>query len=476
MPELRLDDDGYLNMAALDDDAELSDAQTDRADTILRQAFDADLSSTWRAAVERSPVGDDVVYLEAEVVPVERLDSHRRNRLPALFAAAAGILMILGAVGLGLGWFTDDEPTTEFGETATVTPAPTAEPEPTVDDAGAVDDGDAVESTDPEPAEPGPSLEQIVVVGDAPRKPVPAGDALWVANRGGDTVTRIDGAGERSDIVVGARPDTALAAAGALWAPARDDDRLTRIDLETLETVAIDIGGDPDTPVAAADHIWVALRGDRALAVVDPATGDVVQRIRLDGRPLTPELFDGSLWFVTRDDNQLHRIRLDDWQPDVQPTLESIEVGADPDRPLVAGGRLWVPARDDARIDVVDPQAGEVLAAVEVGGLPDTPIATERRVWVSNAGGTDITVIDLESIEVVDVIEVGPTPRTGVVDADTVWVPVAGSGDVVAIDADSLEIIARIEVGVAPDTPAVIGDSLWVPDAEGAALVEIRLR
>lgn len=474
MPELRLDDDGFLNMAALDDEIELTDAEVERSDTALRQAFEADLSSTWRSIVDRAPVGDDVVYLQAEVVPVERLDSHRQSRLPAVFAAAAGMLLILGAVGLGLGWFTDGEPSTQLGETATATPAPTASPEPTVEDAAGDDDGQ-VEATEPTPPS-GPSLEQIVVVGEAPRKPVPAGGALWVANRGADTVTRIDAGGVRSDFVVGARPDTALEAAGALWAPARDAARLTRIDLETLESLVIDIGGDPDTPVFAAGHVWVALRGDEQLAVVDPATAEVVQRISLAGRPLTPELLDGSLWFVTRDDSRLHRIRLDEWQPDVQPTLESIDVSADPDRLVVAGGRLWVPARADARIDVVDPAAGVLLASVEVGGLPDTPMVAAGRIWVPNAGGTELTVIDIDTLEVVDVVEVGPTPRTGVVDAGIVWVPVAGDGDVVGLDADTAQIVHRIEIGIAPDTPAIIGDSLWVPDAEGSSVVEIRLR
>ena len=39
MSDLRLDDDGFLNMAALDDDAELSDADVERADVALRRAF-----------------------------------------------------------------------------------------------------------------------------------------------------------------------------------------------------------------------------------------------------------------------------------------------------------------------------------------------------------------------------------------------------------------------------------------------------
>lgn len=470
MPELSLDDDGFLDMAMLDDGVELTGADTERADAALRRAFDADLSATWRAALDDASVGDDVVYLEARVVPVEHLDSHRRRGFPALLAAAAGLVLIVGAVGLGLGWFSDDEPITRTGgtQTATATAAPEPTPTPTPQD-----------EPDPVPSSTaiGPALERIVVVGDAPRKPVEAAGSLWVSNRDGETVTRIDPAtGDRFEIAVDAGPDTALTAAGALWVPAREGGVLTKIDLDSLEVTQTAVGADPDTPTLAAGHIWVALRGDRQIAVVDPDTAQVVQRIPLNGRPLTPVLVDDDLWFVTRDDNRLHRIALGEWGPETLPELTSVDVGADPDRPLAADGRLWVPARAAARIDVVDPASAQLLASVSVGETPDTPVAAGGRIWVPDAGQSTVTVIDSATLEVVSAVVVGPTPRTGVAEGGVVWIPVAGEGVVVGIDAGTTEILHRIEVGVAPDTPAVVGDSLWVPDAGGSTVVEIRLR
>lgn len=486
MPELRLDADGYLDLDEIDDGNELAAGDAERADAALKDAFDVDLAPGWHRAMPGwgAAVAEVSHVDRVDVVPFEpRSEPPRRRQFPgAVLAAAAVVALVIGAVGFGLGWFDGGSgPDTVFSQN----PTPEPDPDPTApapdEPESPDDDGDtSVDASDPTPpplTPDDPAIGRILVVGEGPRRPVAAGGALWIPNRVSGTITRVGQDGEqleRLDIEVGARPDAPLGTADAVWVPVRDDGLLVRIDLETLETSELTIGADPDTPVLAGGLLFVPLRGQNELAVVDPTTVEVVGRISLDGRPLTPVVVGDDLWFVTRDDNALHRLGVAAFEVG-EDALETIEVGADPDRPLFAEGLLWVPARDAARIDVVDPEAATLLASIPVGSTPDTPVSAGGRIWVPNAGGGAVSVIDAQTFEVLGAVQVGSTPRTGDVDGTTVWIPVADRDAVVAIDAETLEVVQVIETGAAPDTPAVIGESLWVPNGEGTTVVEIRL-
>jgi YVTN family beta-propeller protein len=467
MAELGVDGDGFLELDEFDDGHDLNRAETALVDAAFRSALEVGLRQGWEGTVELAGApgasGSEIVYDLQPPDPAARLRG--RVRVRPLVAAAAAAMVVVGAVGLASGWFTRaDQPQTVFSESPpVVAPAPTEPP------------GGSV--TEPSSRPDDSRLARIVTVGASPRRPILAGGALWIPNRGASSVTRLDPvSGDRAEIEVGDRPDVPIEAAGAVWVPARESATVARVDLVTNQVASIEVGDDPDTPVLAAGHLWVAARQSQQIAVIDPSTLEVIQEILLDGRPLTPVVLGDWLLFVTRDDNALHRIDLTGFDPTEAPAKVSISVGADPDRPLITpSGLLWIPARDAGAVSVVDAATMEVLISIPVGETPDTPMFAAGRVWVPNAGEDTVTVIDAATFDVVEVLEVGRTPRTGVADGTGLWIPVEGRGGIVHVDSVNAIIVETIETGPAPDTPSAIGQSLWVPHAEGSTVVEIRL-
>ena len=261
-----------------------------------------------------------------------------------------------------------------------------------------------------------------------------------------------------------------------MWFPARDDETLVRVGLDDLTVTPIAVGPNADTPILAADHLWVPVRDAQAMVVIDPSTTTVVQRIELNGRPLTPLMLDGALWFVTRDDDMLHRVDLATFDPVVPVATQQIRVGRDPDRAVEAAGRLWVPARRGNVVTVVDPTDLTIVASIPVGARPDTPVVTPGLVWVPNLDGTTVTVIDAETLDVVADVEVGSEPRTGVASDDFVWIPVLSNDFMAQLSIADLGFVGGFGVGLSPDTPSLIDGVLWVPAKGSDTITEITLR
>lgn len=403
-----------------------------------------------------------------------------------------GALGLLAALVVGFFVFTGGDDDT--GDDRTATGEDSADGE-TDDDGG--DDGteagvtpDAEVTPDegvtpdaqetPSPAATGPLVADIVtdiVVGDIPDTPAydDGRDVLWVPNSGTDTITRYDVAtGETQDFTVGGRPDQPLLTADAVWVPAREGNQLARIDSETFEIITTPLGGNADTPTEAGGFIWVAVRETFELHMVDPDTAEILQTIQFDERTLTPVVAGGKLWTVTRDDS-VHSIELDSVSRDALPEFESLVIGADPDRPLVADNTVWIPARDADLMVAVDPISNTVLESVPTGAGPDTPSAGNGRIFVPNSGDTSVTVIDAATFEVLDTIDVGDRPLTGVVFEGYFWVPVADQNQLVQIDIETLETVELFGTGRGPDTPVVGGERLWVPNAGAATVSEVML-
>ncbi len=398
-----------------------------------------------------------------------------RRRLPWV-ALVVTALVAVGAVIAVVVFRGDDEPADRDATTSGTTPAV---------------DTDSVDP--PEVATPTPTLEpddtpevalgpievpvplRTIGVGPGPLTPLEVDGSIWVPSSEGDTFSRIDPAsGDVETVVVGARPDRGVVANGALWVPARDDGLLARVDLSDNSVTTTPIGLNADTPVFDGQRLWIAVRGTNELIAVDPADGSRIFTVALQGRPLTPILVEGALWFITREDNALHRLDLAPLDGGADPALDTIQVGADPDRPIEAGGMLWVPNRDDATVSVVDLATRAVVSTLAVGDTPDTPVAAGGRVWVPNSRSNTVTVLDVATREVVETIEVGDGPRTGVVAGGSVWFPITNANTLVQLDVDDAVVVDRFLTGAGPGTPAVIGENLWIPNRDNATVLEFQ--
>jgi YVTN family beta-propeller protein len=113
-------------------------------------------------------------------------------------------------------------------------------------------------------------LERPHTVGDDPQAVAVAGDSVWVANYGDDTVTRLVFPPQGStptitDIEVGDGPVDVAVGEGAVWVVNQLNRTVSRIDPETNEVVAtIPIGNEPQRIAAGEGYVWVTVRAPEA--------------------------------------------------------------------------------------------------------------------------------------------------------------------------------------------------------------------
>ena len=88
--------------------------------------------------------------------------------------------------------------------------------------------------------------------------------------------------------------------AGAVWVANRGDDSVSRIDPRTnAVSKAISVGDGPLALAAGADVVWVST-SDGSVMRIDPGTGRVTKRIALGHRSEGIALTAGSVWVSVR--------------------------------------------------------------------------------------------------------------------------------------------------------------------------------
>ena len=89
----------------------------------------------------------------------------------------------------------------------------------------------------------------------------PDGQTLWIVNNGGDEVVQFatTSRGISGRIAVGSRPVSVVAGAGAVWVANSGDGTVSRIDPVTKEVVSIQVGGSPVTVAISGDLVWVVV-------------------------------------------------------------------------------------------------------------------------------------------------------------------------------------------------------------------------
>ena len=108
--------------------------------------------------------------------------------------------------------------------------------------------------------EEGP-ISSPITVGDRPTAIAYGEGAVWVANGGDDTVSRIDPGGNSGrTIPVGNEPAAVAVGAGAVWVANAGDGTVSRIDPVTYEVETIEVGGAPAGIAVAAERVWVTVR------------------------------------------------------------------------------------------------------------------------------------------------------------------------------------------------------------------------
>jgi YVTN family beta-propeller protein len=252
--------------------------------------------------------------------------------------------------------------------------------------------------------------------------------SVWVADPGGEAVTRIDPGSDAAvdRILVGGEPGSVVSGDGAIWAASTDAASVTRIDpvtggvTQTIPLPAVNLGA----IAYGAGRLWVADPGAHELFEIDPATGSPRRTLSLDLQPSAIAVRGGAIWVAGYNDATV--VKLD---PTSGRVTERVHVGNGPAALAFGGGSLWVANSLDATVSRVDLRTLAVRAPIPVGSGPDALAAARAgSVWVASQYSGTVSRIDPRRDQVVARVTVGGAPTSLAMGRGRLWVAVAANG------------------------------------------------
>jgi len=266
-----------------------------------------------------------------------------------------------------------------------------------------------------------PQNARTIAVGAGPADLAATRNAVWVADRSGDSLTRIDMRTNRTrEVPAGDKPRAVAVGEGALWVT-DGFGRLDRLDPESGKRV-----GRPRVPgtdaydvAAGAGSVWMANGLRDTVTRLDARTRTAApgSPITVDREPSAIAVGEGAAWVANA--NSVTRIDTNTSRPVGDP----IPVGGA--SAIAAGeGSVWVTSRQNNTVARIDPRTGKVVGRpIAVGRAPSAVAVGAGAVWVTNEADNTLTRIDAREAKVVGgPIAVGKAPSSVAVGDDAVWV------------------------------------------------------
>ncbi len=266
-----------------------------------------------------------------------------------------------------------------------------------------------------------------IVTGKNPCGVVAAAGALWVANDGGGTLSRIDPKKNRVTrrIKVGRGACEVAAGFGAVWVANYRTGSLLRVDLRTYRVRAIRVGDTPFDVIVAAGRVWTTTWRDGNLVEVDPAKARVVRRIPVGAYPTGMLHRSGVLWLgFGRDATDVARV--DPASGDVLRVAVGVKA---PSHFLAAANAIWIVNDGDAIVRL-DP-TGTVLTTTHAGRTLVQPAsAPDRTIWLPDKEIDTIFRIDPATGRVIDSFAGGDGAYNAIRAFGSMWVTSYAGADV----------------------------------------------
>ncbi len=247
--------------------------------------------------------------------------------------------------------------------------------------------------------------------------------ALWVANAGDRTVSRVDPASREQvhAIGVGTFPPSAVAAGeGAVWVPTRFSDEVAVIDPRTDavdHTVALPDGSGPGSVAIGGGFVWVANAIGDTVSRISPQT-DEVKSTPVRGEPDAIAFGEDGVWVADTLSKSVSRL-----SPSTgRVVAPHIALRSPPSAIAVGEGAVWVASTEGDTITKIDPQSNAAVGTITVGNAPVAVAAGEGGVWVANSLDRSVWRIDPSTNRVEQKIAFGSSPDAIVVADGRVWV------------------------------------------------------
>jgi YVTN family beta-propeller protein len=255
-----------------------------------------------------------------------------------------------------------------------------------------------------------------IQVGQQPTTVVLGQGAVWVANKGDDSVSRID---PQTNRVVATIPVDGVAdlAVGrdALWAGG-DREGVARIDPRTNRVVAtVPVGALPFGLAATDDAVWVTSVVDGTITRIDPQTNHVTATIRTGGEPVQVAANDRAVWVAYPPDNLVRRI-----DPTTNRVVATLKV-AQPQDLALGFGSVWIPSGRSGLVVRIDPQTNTATSSIRVAGKPSTIAVGAGAVWVKQSDPSSVQRIDPQTNTVTATVPVASGLYGLAVDDHWLW-------------------------------------------------------
>ncbi len=252
---------------------------------------------------------------------------------------------------------------------------------------------------------------------------------------------------------------------GALWVANAGEATISRVDSKKARVVrTIPMPGTPLGVVRGGDSVWV-VNSDLAaahstLSRIDLHYHRVTATISLPSTILIGSgagvTWDGrNVWAVTQA-GSAYRV-----SAATNRITAAVPVGEDPTSIVAAGEAVWVANRGDASVSRIEPP-GTVTGTVPVGSSPDAIAEGAGSIWVADAGEDTVRRIDSRTASVVTTIKVGRAPNAIAASSKDVWVANGSDHTVMRIDPKTNRVTTTVDLGYPPAALAIAGGRVWV--------------
>jgi YVTN family beta-propeller protein len=299
---------------------------------------------------------------------------------------------------------------------------------------------------------------QTIPAGDYPNSLFWDGANLWVTNYNDNTVMKMDpyAGAVLATIPVGDKP-TAMAWDGeTLWVANSASETLQGIDpQEAVVTTTIHVDESPSALAWDGANLWFI--GGVYLYRIDPRAGAAAEKNTGVGSANELAWDGSSLWVSDILFGELYK-----FDPDIDKSVATIEVGQWPSAMFWDGANLWVANQGDDTVMQIDTQEAAVLATIPVGGYPGALAWDGDSLWVANSGHNTVQKSDPLAEAVSKTVPTGDLPGVLAWDGTSLWVTNVLENSIQQIDPRAGTTIATIEVGLTPSALAFDGTTLWV--------------
>ena len=300
------------------------------------------------------------------------------------------------------------------------------------------------------------ALDALPAVGHAPQAMTILDGRVYVANRGTDNVSVIEGNKVTAVVPVGQAP-VAVAAdptTGLVYIACETDNEIAFLSGDKV----VGRAAAPESPacLAALDgRLYVGARAENELAVLDGISGERIATVKLKASigilALAVQPLDQLLYAAVYDGVEI----VDLQRLAVVGRLERqlyTTLGVDP-----AGGRFFIGEYDSAAnqeyLVAFDALGKKEQGRVRIGGDPRGMAVDARsgRIYVANSWTNDVSVIDGKTLRLVATVPVGLQPLDVAVGADgVVYVANANSDNVAVLDGQSPRLLGVIPLSALP--------------------------